>query len=131
MTNYQVTLTKPVRVHGKRRIIGDVVEVDELTFAELKYHNAFEDAVEIDGGNDGKGDNNVQNNSQDDNNVQGDSQDQTNVTLLEELPGYKSITTDGIKAQLTLREIDFDSNDKSELYKLLKTAMGITDESGE
>lgn len=112
MTNYEVTLTKAVRVGGKRQEAGAVVEVDERTYAELKYHQAFEHAVE----------------------VQGDSNKQDDktpaATLLEELPEYKNIKADDIKEQLTLREIPFDTNDKSELYELLKTAMENA-ESGE
>lgn len=113
MKQYEVTLTKAVRVGGKRRQAGTVVEVDERTFAELKYHQAFEQATEVKG--EGK-----------------KQEDKTPGTLLETLPEYKNIKADDIKEQLILRKIPFDTNDKTELYELLKTAMENGDpESGE
>lgn len=115
MTNYLVTLTKAVRVYGKRRTIGAEVEVNEDLLEELQKHDAVKDAVEV----------------EDDGNGQGETQVQTNVTLLEELPEYKNITGEEIKIQLTARNVEFEAKNKEDLYELLKTAMGITDESGE
>lgn len=118
MKHYEVTLTKAVRVGGKRREAGAVVEVDERTFAELKYHHAFEQATEV------KSDAKTPEDKTQD--------DKTPATLLEALPEYKNIKADDIKEQLTLREIPFDTNDKTELYELLKTAMeNGKSESGE
>lgn len=121
MKKYELTLTKAVRVNGKRHELGSVVEVDKRTFAELKYHQAFEKHVE------------VIVDTIDHNKQNSDAQiPQTPAaTLIKTLPDYKNIKADEIKDQLLLREIPFDTNDKSELYELLKTAMENEPESGE
>lgn len=122
MGKYEVTLTKAVRVNGKRHEAESVVVVDERTFAELKYHQAFGNVVEVQ----------MDPNEQVQNDPNGQGQQQTStVVKLQTLPEYKNIKADEIKEQLTLREIPFETNDKQELYEMLKTVMENESESGE
>lgn len=97
----QVTLTKNVRLHGKRHVIGSTVEVDEQVLGQLRKHKAFDEKSITE-------DKQTANETTEDAAIDGDTNGD----------GY--LTVEEIKALLDAREVDYKGvRKRDELLALL------------